>query len=109
MLKALQHERRLDELEHQRAERLIQLAQQQRDFSRAIRIALDEAVIQDIINPVSSTHLDVYKRQMRRSAVAAVRMAPPTVGRRRLVGCAARTGDERRSARPAPVPTPRCV
>lgn len=50
MLKALQHERRLDELEHQRAERLIQLAQQQRDFSRAIRITLDEAVIQDIIN-----------------------------------------------------------
>ncbi|MET1079111.1 MAG: HTH-type transcriptional regulator MalT [Pseudomonas sp.] len=50
MLKTLQHERRLDELEHQRANRLIQLAQQQRDFSRAIRISLDEAVIQDIIN-----------------------------------------------------------
>ena len=50
MLKALQHERRLDELEAQRADRLIQLAQQQRDFSRAIRITLDEAVIQDIIN-----------------------------------------------------------
>lgn len=50
LLKALQHERRLDELESQRADRLIQLAQQQRDFSRAIRITLDEAVIQDIIN-----------------------------------------------------------
>ncbi|MEX6502252.1 HTH-type transcriptional regulator MalT [Pseudomonas zhanjiangensis] len=50
MLKGLQHERQLDELEHQRAERLIQLAQQQRDFGRAIRISLDEAVIQDIIN-----------------------------------------------------------
>ncbi len=34
----------------QRAERLIQLAQQQRDFSRAIRISLDEAIIQDIID-----------------------------------------------------------
>lgn len=50
LLKALQHERRLDELESPRADRLIQLAQQQRDFSRAIRITLDEAVIQDIIN-----------------------------------------------------------
>jgi LuxR family maltose regulon positive regulatory protein len=50
MLKGLQHERQLDELESQRADRLIQLAQQQRDFSRAIRITLDEAVIQDIIN-----------------------------------------------------------
>lgn len=50
MLKALQHERTLGELEAQRADRLIQLAQQQRDFSRAIRITLDEAVIQDIIN-----------------------------------------------------------
>ncbi|QLC72101.1 HTH-type transcriptional regulator MalT [Pseudomonas sp. LPB0260] len=50
MLKSLQHERQLDELERQRADRLIQLAQQQRDFSRAIRITLDEAVIQDIIN-----------------------------------------------------------
>ncbi|KRW67483.1 transcriptional regulator [Pseudomonas sp. TTU2014-096BSC] len=50
MLKALQHERQLDELESQRVDRLIQLAQQQRDFSRAIRITLDEAVIQDIIN-----------------------------------------------------------
>ncbi len=50
MLKSLQHERRLDELEAQRTVRLIQLAQQQRDFSRAIRITLDEAVIQDIIN-----------------------------------------------------------
>ncbi|SEK89229.1 LuxR family transcriptional regulator, maltose regulon positive regulatory protein [Atopomonas hussainii] len=50
MLKAVQHERTLEDLENQRAERLIQLAQQQRDFSRAIRITLDEAVIQDIIN-----------------------------------------------------------
>ncbi|HLA30180.1 MAG TPA: HTH-type transcriptional regulator MalT [Pseudomonas sp.] len=50
MLKSLQHERRLGEMEAQRADRLIQLAQQQRDFSRAIRITLDEAVIQDIIN-----------------------------------------------------------
>ncbi|MCJ8169263.1 HTH-type transcriptional regulator MalT [Atopomonas sediminilitoris] len=50
MLKAVQHERTLDDLENQRAERLVQLAQQQRDFSRAIRITLDEAVIQDIIN-----------------------------------------------------------
>ncbi|PZR76227.1 MAG: HTH-type transcriptional regulator MalT, partial [Stutzerimonas stutzeri] len=40
----------LDEAEAHRAARLIQLAQQQRDFSRAIRITLDEAVIQDIIN-----------------------------------------------------------
>ncbi len=50
MLKCLLHERSLDEAEAQRAARLIQLAQQQRDFSRAIRITLDEAVIQDIIN-----------------------------------------------------------
>src|SRR3546814_14365857 len=50
MLKCLLHERTLDEPEAQRATRLIQLAQQQRDFSRAIRITLDEAVIQDIIN-----------------------------------------------------------
>lgn len=50
MLKGLQHERQLDELESQRSDRLIQLAQQQRDFSKAIRITLDEAVIQDIIN-----------------------------------------------------------
>lgn len=50
MLKGLQQQRQLDELENQRAERLIQLAQQQRDFGRAIRITLDEAVIQDIIN-----------------------------------------------------------
>ncbi len=50
MLKSLQHERRLGEMEAQRADRVIQLAQQQRDFSRAIRITLDEAVIQDIIN-----------------------------------------------------------
>ncbi|SDH62432.1 LuxR family transcriptional regulator, maltose regulon positive regulatory protein [Pseudomonas benzenivorans] len=50
MLKGLQHERQLDELQSQRADRLIQLAQQQRDFGRAIRISLDEAVIQDIIN-----------------------------------------------------------
>lgn len=37
-------------MEKQRAERLIQLCQQQRDFSRAIRITLDEAIIQDIID-----------------------------------------------------------
>src|SRR5690606_17775750 len=38
MLKCLLHERPLDEAEAQRATRLTQLAQQQRDFSRAIRI-----------------------------------------------------------------------
>ncbi|AZZ90024.1 HTH-type transcriptional regulator MalT [Hahella sp. KA22] len=50
ILKALISEEQLDEMEKQRAERLIQLAQQQRDFSRAIRISLDEAIIQDIID-----------------------------------------------------------
>ncbi|MFC6673019.1 HTH-type transcriptional regulator MalT [Marinobacterium aestuariivivens] len=50
MLKAVIAERRLDDLERQRAERLIGLCQQQRQFSRAIRITLDEAIIQDIIN-----------------------------------------------------------
>ena len=50
ILKALLSESTLDAMEQQRAERLIQLAQQQRDFSRAIRITLDEAIIQDIID-----------------------------------------------------------
>ncbi|MFC4259992.1 HTH-type transcriptional regulator MalT [Marinobacter lacisalsi] len=50
LLKALIAERELETMERQRAERLIQLAQQQRDFSRAIRINLDEAIIQDIID-----------------------------------------------------------
>lgn len=50
MLKALINEGTLAGMELQRAERLIQLAQQQRDFSRAIRISLDEAIIQDIID-----------------------------------------------------------
>lgn len=50
MLKALINDERISGMELQRAERLIQLAQQQRDFSRAIRISLDEAIIQDIID-----------------------------------------------------------
>lgn len=50
ILKALINDNRIDGMELQRAERLIQLAQQQRDFSRAIRISLDEAIIQDIID-----------------------------------------------------------
>lgn len=50
MLKALINDGLIDGMEMQRAERLIQLAQQQRDFSRAIRISLDEAIIQDIID-----------------------------------------------------------
>ncbi len=50
ILKALLNQEVLDEMERQRAERLIQLSQQQRDFSRAIRITLDEAIIQDIID-----------------------------------------------------------
>ena len=50
MLKALQREETLDELTSQRAERLINLSHQRRNFSKAIRITLDEAIIQDIIN-----------------------------------------------------------
>ncbi|OZG75277.1 transcriptional regulator MalT [Hahella sp. CCB-MM4] len=50
ILKALINDNQLEEMELQRAERLIQLSQQQRDFSRAIRITLDEAIIQDIID-----------------------------------------------------------
>lgn len=50
MLKALINDAAIDGMELQRAERLIQLSQQQRDFSRAIRISLDEAIIQDIID-----------------------------------------------------------
>lgn len=50
LLKALINEDAIAGMELQRAERLIQLAQQQRDFSRAIRISLDEAIIQDIID-----------------------------------------------------------
>lgn len=50
ILKSLMVERALGELEKQRANRLIQLAQQRRDFSRAIRITLDMAIIQDIID-----------------------------------------------------------
>ncbi|KMQ74768.1 HTH-type transcriptional regulator MalT [Marinobacter subterrani] len=50
LLKALINEEVIEGMELQRAERLIQLAQQQRDFSRAIRISLDEAIIQDIID-----------------------------------------------------------
>ncbi|WP_369600252.1 HTH-type transcriptional regulator MalT [Hahella sp. SMD15-11] len=50
LLKALLAERELSDMERQRAERLVQLSQQQRDFSRAIRITLDEAIIQDIID-----------------------------------------------------------
>ncbi|MGB0732921.1 MAG: HTH-type transcriptional regulator MalT, partial [Pontibacterium sp.] len=50
MLKALQRERGLNGLEDQRAERLIRLSQQHKSFSKAIRITLDEAIIQDIIN-----------------------------------------------------------
>ncbi|WP_273204059.1 HTH-type transcriptional regulator MalT [Marinobacter subterrani] len=50
LLKALINGEVIAGMELQRAERLIQLAQQQRDFSRAIRISLDEAIIQDIID-----------------------------------------------------------
>lgn len=50
ILKALMQTSRLSDMERQRAERLIQLVQQQRDFSKAIRISLDEAIIQDIID-----------------------------------------------------------
>ncbi len=50
IMKSLLAERELGELEKQRANRLIQLAQQRRDFSRAIRITLDMAIIQDIID-----------------------------------------------------------
>ncbi|WP_344805513.1 HTH-type transcriptional regulator MalT [Allohahella marinimesophila] len=50
ILKALINEQRIEGMELQRAERLIQLAKQQRDFSKSIRITLDEAIIQDIIN-----------------------------------------------------------
>ncbi len=50
ILKALSSDRSLESMEQQRAERLIQLVQQQRDFSRAVRITLDEAIIQDIID-----------------------------------------------------------
>lgn len=50
ILKALINDQMIDGMELQRAERLIQLSQQQRDFSRAIRISLDEAIIQDIID-----------------------------------------------------------
>jgi LuxR family maltose regulon positive regulatory protein len=50
MLKALINDGAVEGMELQRAERLIQLSQQQRDFSRAIRISLDEAIIQDIID-----------------------------------------------------------
>ncbi|MFY3773293.1 HTH-type transcriptional regulator MalT [Marinobacter salsuginis] len=50
LLKALINDEAIEGMELQRAERLIQLAQQQRDFSRAIRISLDEAIIQDIID-----------------------------------------------------------
>lgn len=50
VLKALINDNLIDGMELQRAERLIQLSQQQRDFSRAIRISLDEAIIQDIID-----------------------------------------------------------
>lgn len=50
ILKALINDGLIEGMEQQRAERLIQLAQQQRDFSRAIRISLDEAIIQDIID-----------------------------------------------------------
>lgn len=50
MLKALLREQQLGDLETQRAERLINLSQQHRSFSKAIRITLDEAIIQDIIN-----------------------------------------------------------
>lgn len=50
MVKALQSEMQLGEYENYRADRLIALSQQQRTFRRAIRITLDEAIIQDIIN-----------------------------------------------------------
>ncbi len=50
ILKSLLQTDRLSDMERQRAERLIQLTQQQRDFSKAIRITLDEAIVQDIID-----------------------------------------------------------
>ncbi|UYG07211.1 HTH-type transcriptional regulator MalT [Halomonas sp. M4R1S46] len=49
MLGALLEGGELDELSRARAERLIELAGRQRDFGRAVRLMLDEAVIADIV------------------------------------------------------------
>lgn len=49
MLGRLLETRALDELARRRAERLLSLAGRQRDFGRAVRLMLDEAVIADIV------------------------------------------------------------
>ncbi|MDN3558205.1 HTH-type transcriptional regulator MalT [Halomonas maura] len=49
MLAALLEGGELDELSRARAERLIELAGRQRDFGRAVRLMLDDAVIADIV------------------------------------------------------------
>ncbi|MFG6177909.1 HTH-type transcriptional regulator MalT [Halomonas sp. THAF12] len=49
MLVRLLEHHELDELARRRAERLIELAGRQRDFGRAVRLILDEAVIADIV------------------------------------------------------------
>lgn len=50
MLQALLAERELDTLTRPRAERLLALAGQQRDFGNAVRLMLDETVIADIVS-----------------------------------------------------------
>ena len=50
ILKAVIQSQKLEFMEQQRAERLIQLSHERRDFSRSIRISLDESVIRDIIH-----------------------------------------------------------
>lgn len=50
MLKALKKDFPMDDLCQQRADRLITLSQKQRSFSKAIRITLDESIVQEIVN-----------------------------------------------------------
>ncbi|MDF9434200.1 HTH-type transcriptional regulator MalT [Chromohalobacter israelensis] len=49
MLQALLAERELDALSRPRAERLLRLAERQRDFGNAVRLMLDETMIADIV------------------------------------------------------------
>ena len=49
MLKALKQSQKLEELVLSRVDRLIELSQQQQDFSKALRITLDESLIADIL------------------------------------------------------------
>ncbi|OMH29109.1 HTH-type transcriptional regulator MalT [Motiliproteus sp. MSK22-1] len=49
MLKALKKERDLELMESSRTDRLLQLLQHQKDFSKALRITLDESLIEDIL------------------------------------------------------------